>query len=40
LTVVIFKITDALVGLRVSKDEEQEGLDEAIHGEKAYSKEY
>ncbi len=40
LTVIIFKITDALVGLRVSKDEETEGLDEAIHGEKAYSKEY
>ena len=40
LTVIIFKVTDALVGLRVSKDEEVEGLDEAIHGEKAYSKEY
>ena len=40
LTVIIFKLADQIVGLRVSKDEETEGLDEAIHGEKAYSKEY
>ncbi len=40
LTVIIFKMVDKLVGLRVSKDEEIEGLDEVIHGEKAYSKEY
>ena len=40
LTFIIFKIVDALIGLRVSKDEETEGLDETIHGEKAYTKEY
>ncbi len=40
LTFVIFKIADKLVGLRVSKDEETEGLDETTHGEKAYVKEY
>ncbi len=34
LTFVIFKIVDAVVGLRVSKDEEIEGLDEKIHGER------
>ena len=40
LTVIIFKIVDKIVGLRVSKDDEIIGLDETIHGEKAYSKEY
>ena len=40
LTFVIFKIADKLVGLRISKDEETEGLDETTHGEKAYVKEY
>jgi len=30
----IFKVVDMFVGLRVSKDEEIEGLDEVIHGEK------
>ena len=34
LTFVIFKVVDAVVGLRVSKDEEIEGLDENIHGER------
>ncbi|MBK3333135.1 ammonium transporter [Persephonella atlantica] len=34
LTFVIFKMVDAVVGLRVSKDEEIEGLDEKIHGER------
>ncbi len=36
----IFKVVDLWLGLRVSKEEEQEGLDETIHGEKAYVKEY
>ncbi len=36
----IFKVVDLWLGLRVSKDDEQEGLDETIHGEKAYVKEY
>ena len=30
---ILLKITDALVGLRVSRDEERQGLDEALHGE-------
>jgi Amt family ammonium transporter len=30
---ILLKITDALVGLRVSSDEERQGLDEALHGE-------
>ncbi len=34
LTFLIFKIVDAVVGLRVSKDEEIEGLDEKVHGER------
>ncbi len=33
-TWVILKIVDALVGLRVTKDEETEGLDTALHGER------
>jgi Amt family ammonium transporter len=36
-TFVLLKITDALVGVRVSKDVEQEGLDTALHGEEAYA---
>ena len=39
LSVIIFKVVDKIVGLRVDKDTENEGLDEAIHGEKAYQKE-
>jgi Amt family ammonium transporter len=35
-TVVLAKITDAVVGLRVSKEEEFEGLDITGHGERAY----
>jgi ammonium transporter, Amt family len=33
---ISFKIADILVGLRVSEDEEREGLDIASHGETAY----
>jgi ammonium transporter, Amt family len=33
---IIFKILDLTMGLRVSKDEEREGLDLASHGERAY----
>ena len=32
-TAILLKITDALVGLRVTTDEERQGLDEALHGE-------
>jgi len=36
-TFLIFKIVDMLTGLRISKDEEQQGIDEITHGEKAYN---
>jgi Amt family ammonium transporter len=35
-TFIILKITDAVVGLRVSENEETEGLDVTQHGEEAY----
>jgi len=34
VTFIIFKLVDTVVGLRVSQDEEIEGLDENIHGER------
>jgi Amt family ammonium transporter len=33
-TWIILKIADALAGLRVTRDEETEGLDTALHGER------
>lgn len=36
LTVVILKVVDKLVGLRVSEDDEHEGLDITQHGESGY----
>ena len=33
---IAYKVADLLVGLRVSEDEEREGLDIASHGESAY----
>jgi Amt family ammonium transporter len=35
-TFIILKVTDMLVGLRVSAAEEREGLDVVLHGEEAY----
>ena len=35
-TWIILKIVDVIIGLRVTEDEEQEGLDVSQHGEKAY----
>lgn len=35
---VSYKITDLVIGLRVSEEEEREGLDITSHGETAYSK--
>ena len=35
-TWIILKIIDVVMGLRVTQDEEQEGLDLSQHGEKAY----
>ena len=36
-TIIILKVVDATVGLRVSEEEEIEGLDLSQHGEEAYS---
>ena len=36
MTVIILKILNATMGLRVRDDEEIEGLDITQHGEKAY----
>ena len=33
---VAFKIVDVVIGLRVSEEDEREGLDIASHGETAY----
>ena len=35
---VSYKIVDLVIGLRVSEEEEREGLDISSHGETAYSK--
>ena len=32
-----YKITDIVIGLRVTEEEEREGLDETQHGERAYN---
>ena len=31
-----FKIVDIVIGLRVTEEQEREGLDESMHGERAY----
>ena len=36
-TMAILRVVDRLVGLRVSADVEEEGLDRAVHGETAYA---
>jgi Amt family ammonium transporter len=36
-TVVLLKVTDLLVGVRASEDQEIEGLDLTEHGEEAYN---
>ncbi len=38
VSVVAFKLVDMTIGLRVTEEEEREGLDIASHGETAYSK--
>lgn len=35
---IAYKVVDLVIGLRVSEEEEREGLDIASHGETAYSK--
>jgi Amt family ammonium transporter len=36
ITFVLLKVVNALVGLRVTTDEEREGLDSTQHGESGY----
>jgi len=37
VTWILLKLTDALAGLRVTGDEETEGLDTVLHNEKGYN---
>ncbi len=37
VTFVILKVVDAIVGLRVSEEEETDGLDLSQHEERAYN---
>jgi len=37
VTFVLLKVSDALVGLRVTAEEETEGLDTVLHNEKGYN---
>jgi ammonium transporter, Amt family len=37
VSMVLFKIIDATIGLRVNIDEEREGLDISQHGETGYT---
>jgi Amt family ammonium transporter len=34
MSFIILKVIDMVIGLRVSSDEEREGLDLSLHGEK------
>ena len=36
-TFIILKVVDAVIGLRVSAEEEDSGLDLTQHGERAYN---
>ncbi len=38
VSVIAFKVVDLVIGLRVSEEEEREGLDISSHGETAYNK--
>lgn len=37
VSVILYKVVDAVIGLRVSEEYEREGLDTTEHGERAYS---
>ena len=37
ITLVLLKIIDAILGLRVSEEEETEGLDLTLHDERGYN---
>ena len=36
-TLLILKIVDVLIGVRVTKEDESEGLDISMHGEEGYN---
>jgi Amt family ammonium transporter len=36
MTLVLLKVIDVVVGLRVGEEEEREGLDIALHGEQVF----
>ena len=36
-SLILYKIVDIIVGLRVTPDKEREGLDITDHGERAYN---
>jgi len=38
VSVVAFKLVDLILGLRVSEEDEREGLDITSHGETAYNR--
>ncbi len=40
VTFVIFKVVSAITGIRLTIAEETTGIDEIVHGEKAYNREY
>ena len=40
LSFIILKLVDAIVGLRVSEDDEERGLDISLHNEQGYSLEF
>ena len=37
MTLIILKVTDALVGLRVSEEDEIRGMDISLHNETGYT---
>jgi ammonium transporter, Amt family len=37
LTYILLKVSDALAGMRVTSEEEAEGLDTVLHNEKGYN---
>jgi Amt family ammonium transporter len=37
ISFILFKLVDMAMGLRVSEEEERQGLDQTSHGESAYN---
>jgi Amt family ammonium transporter len=37
VSLVAYKVVDLVIGLRVSEEDEREGLDTTAHGERAYN---